>query len=57
MNAPSLRQALGPLVIGIDHLTVAVRDLEKSIAWYEATLGSTLSERKRRPAATRPPWR
>jgi 4-hydroxyphenylpyruvate dioxygenase-like putative hemolysin len=46
MNAPSLRQALGPLVIGIDHLTVAVRDLEKSIAWYEATLGFTLSERK-----------
>ena len=46
MNAPSLRQAVSPLVIGIDHLTIAVRDLEKSIAWYEATLGFSLAERK-----------
>jgi methylmalonyl-CoA/ethylmalonyl-CoA epimerase len=42
MNAPSLRQALGNLVTGIDHLTIAVRDLERSIAWYEGTLGFTL---------------
>jgi methylmalonyl-CoA epimerase len=46
MTAPSVRQALGSLVIGIDHLTIAVRDLEKSIAWYEGTLGFLLEERE-----------
>ncbi|HEX2879541.1 MAG TPA: VOC family protein [Polyangiaceae bacterium] len=45
MNAQSLQEVLGSMVLGIDHLTIAVRDLQKSIDWYEKTLGFRLLER------------
>jgi methylmalonyl-CoA/ethylmalonyl-CoA epimerase len=30
----------------IDHVAIAVRDLEQAIAWYEATLGATVAHRE-----------
>lgn len=30
----------------IDHVAIAVRDLEQAIAWYEATLGATVTHRE-----------
>ena len=33
------------LVSGIDHVAIAVSDIEASIAWYAATLGYALAER------------
>jgi methylmalonyl-CoA/ethylmalonyl-CoA epimerase len=31
----------------IDHVAIAVRDLDAAIAWYAATLGATVSHRER----------
>jgi methylmalonyl-CoA epimerase len=46
MNASSLQKTLGPLVLGVDHLAIAVADLEKAIQWYCDALGFQLNERR-----------
>jgi methylmalonyl-CoA epimerase len=46
MDARALQEALGTTVIGIDHLTVAVRDLDSSIRWYETALGFRVQDRR-----------
>jgi methylmalonyl-CoA epimerase len=35
-----------PLLTEIDHVAIAVRDLDAAIEWYEATFGATLSHRE-----------
>jgi methylmalonyl-CoA epimerase len=34
-------------VTEIDHVAIAVRDLDAAIAWYEETLGATVAHRER----------
>jgi methylmalonyl-CoA/ethylmalonyl-CoA epimerase len=34
-----MTSALSPLVIGVDHVGIAVADLDEAIAWYADTLG------------------
>lgn len=46
MHATDLRKALGGVVIGVDHLTVAVRDLEAAVRFYETVLGFEVQERR-----------
>lgn len=46
MKSLDVHGTLGALVLGIDHLTIAVRDLESSIRWYEGGLGFRVSERR-----------
>lgn len=41
----NLAEQLGDLVIGIDHVAIAIEDIETSIARYSAALGFTLIER------------
>lgn len=38
-------RAFGTSVLGIDHVTVAVRNLEASVRWYQSALGFELEER------------
>lgn len=35
-----------PLLTEIDHVAIAVRDLDAAIEWYEVTFGATLSQRE-----------
>ena len=44
MTSPITRQ-LGELVIGIDHIAIAVEDIDSSITWYSSALGFTLLDR------------
>ena len=37
----------GPTVTEIDHVAIAVRDLDAAIAWYESALGASLAHRER----------
>ncbi len=37
----------GPSVTEIDHVAIAVRDLDAAVAWYEETLGATVAHRER----------
>jgi methylmalonyl-CoA/ethylmalonyl-CoA epimerase len=46
MNTTAVKQALGALVTGIDHISVAVRDLEASIRWYSEVLGFEVKEQR-----------
>lgn len=41
----TLTTQLGDLVIGIDHIAIAVEDIDASIAWYSSALGFSLVER------------
>ena len=41
----NLTTQLADLVLGIDHVAIAVPDIDASIAWYTATLGFALAER------------
>ena len=36
-----------PDVTEIDHVAIAVRDLDAAVAWYEETLGATVTHRER----------
>lgn len=36
-----------PFVSEIDHVAIAVRDLDAAIAWYGSTLGATVAHRER----------
>ncbi|HVM03402.1 MAG TPA: methylmalonyl-CoA epimerase [Acidimicrobiales bacterium] len=36
-----------PLLTAIDHVGIAVRDLDAAVAWYEATFGATVARRER----------
>jgi len=36
---------LADLVLGIDHVAIAVKDIDASIAWYSSALGFSLKER------------
>ncbi len=40
-----LKTQLADLVLGIDHVAIAVRDIDAAIAWYTSTLGFSLVER------------
>jgi methylmalonyl-CoA epimerase len=40
-----LTSAVSDLVLGIDHVALAVEDIEASISWYTNTLGFSLAER------------
>lgn len=42
----SFAEHLSDLILGIDHLAVAVENLDESIAWYKDTLGFSLMERR-----------
>jgi methylmalonyl-CoA/ethylmalonyl-CoA epimerase len=37
----------GPVLTEIDHVAIAVRDLDAAIAWYEASFGATVAHRER----------
>jgi methylmalonyl-CoA/ethylmalonyl-CoA epimerase len=41
-----MTDAAAPLLTEIDHVAIAVRDLEAAIAWYEANLGATVDHRE-----------
>jgi methylmalonyl-CoA/ethylmalonyl-CoA epimerase len=36
-----------PSVTEIDHVAIAVRDLDAAVAWYQETLGATVAHRER----------
>ena len=40
------RSAAGFELTEIDHVAIAVRDLDAAVAWYEATLGATVAHRE-----------
>lgn len=40
-----LTSAFSDLVLGIDHVAIAVEDMDASIGWYTNTLGFSLAER------------
>src|SRR4051794_35126885 len=46
MKPSAMQEAVGELVLGIDHIAVAVPDLEKAICWYTDVLGFQLAERR-----------
>ena len=46
MKTSVIQQTLGALITGIDHIAIAVSDLEKSINWYQNALGFQLSGRR-----------
>jgi methylmalonyl-CoA epimerase len=46
MNAQAVRQALGGHVLGVDHMALAVRNLEASLEWYVSALGFRLCQRQ-----------
>lgn len=35
------------LLVAIDHVGIAVRDLDATVSWYEATFGATVARRER----------
>ncbi len=37
----------GPRLTEIDHVAIAVRDLDAAIAWYQSALGASLAHRER----------
>ena len=39
--------ALGFQLTEIDHVAIAVRDLDAAAAWYQQTLGATVAHRER----------
>jgi methylmalonyl-CoA/ethylmalonyl-CoA epimerase len=41
----TLTTQLAELVLGIDHVAIAVKDIDASIAWYSSALGFSLAER------------
>lgn len=41
----ALKTQLGDLVLGIDHVAIAVEDIDASIAWYSSALGFSLLDR------------
>jgi methylmalonyl-CoA/ethylmalonyl-CoA epimerase len=41
----TLTTQFADLVLGIDHVAIAVRDIDASIAWYSSALGFSLAER------------
>jgi len=41
----TLATQLADLILGIDHVAIAVEDIDTSIAWYSSALGFTLAER------------
>lgn len=41
----TLTTQLADLVLGIDHIAIAVKDIDSSIAWYSSALGFSLAER------------
>lgn len=41
----ALTTKLADLVLGIDHVAIAVKNIDASIAWYSSTLGFSLAER------------
>ncbi len=41
----TLATQLADLILGIDHVAIAVEDIETSIAWYSSALGFSLAER------------
>jgi methylmalonyl-CoA/ethylmalonyl-CoA epimerase len=45
-GVPILTELLGDSLIGIDHVAVAVVDLDEAIAWYTKALGFRLRERR-----------
>jgi len=40
-----LKTQLADMVLGIDHVAIAVQDIDASVAWYTSTLGFSLVER------------
>jgi methylmalonyl-CoA/ethylmalonyl-CoA epimerase len=42
----SNQNALAKHALGIDHLAIAVRDLERSVDWFTTVLGFSVSERR-----------
>ena len=42
VSTPSPAEVLGPVVIGLDHVGFAVRDLDEAIAFYARTFGLPL---------------
>ncbi len=38
---------MGSLLTEIDHVAIAVRDLDSAVAWYEATFGARVTHRER----------
>lgn len=38
---------VGPLLTAVDHVGIAVRDLDAAVAWYESTFGATVARRER----------
>lgn len=45
MMKNALTSAFSDLVLGIDHVALAVEDMDASISWYTDTLGFSLAER------------
>lgn len=43
----TIASQLADLVIGIDHVAIAVEDLDTSIAWYVSALGFSVAERNK----------
>ncbi len=46
MSAQPLAKKLAHLILEIDHIAIAVTDLDAAIRWYSDTLGFTLLERR-----------
>lgn len=46
-DKPDVQQLLGKYAKSIDHIAIAVKDLEASIAFYQDVLGFALHERRR----------
>lgn len=46
MTTPDLASALGGLLLGIDHVGIAVPDLDAAIAFHRDTFGMVLSHRE-----------
>ena len=40
-----MTDATSPLLTEIDHVAIAVSDLESAIAWYQDNLGATVDHR------------
>lgn len=43
---PKSVDALHDQIVGIDHVAVAVADLDQAVHWYQATLGFVLAEKR-----------
>lgn len=46
MSNTSVMSALGESAVSLDHIAIAVPDLETSIAWYQDVMGFELKERR-----------